>query len=109
MKSARVRRRISDPQRPTSKLWLLSLYVADSTPKSVKALSTLKNICESYLKGHYRISVIDLLKQPQLARAHKILAIPTVVRTVPSPVRTIIGNLSNIDQVLVSLDLRAAS
>jgi circadian clock protein KaiB len=80
----------------------------DETPKSLAAFENLKKICESHLKGLYRIRVIDLLKQPQLARGDQILATPTVVRMLPIPVRTIIGNLSNLDHVLVGLDLRAA-
>jgi circadian clock protein KaiB len=80
--------------------------VTDQTPKSLTAFSNLKEICESHLKGRYRITVIDLLKQPQLARGDQILAIPTVVRKLPKPVRTIIGNLSDMERVLVGLDLR---
>ncbi len=90
------------------KLWQLRLYVMDQTPKSVTAFSNLKKICESHLKGRYRIRVIDLLQHPQLAKGDQILATPTVVRKLPSPVRTIIGNLSDTDHVLVGLDLRAA-
>jgi circadian clock protein KaiB len=91
------------------KVWRLRLYVMDETPKSVEAFRNLKAICENHLKGRYRILVIDLLKHPQLAKGDQILATPTVVRRLPSPVRTIIGNLSNFDQVLVGLDLRASS
>lgn len=91
-----------------AKIWQLRLYVADHTPKSLEALSNLKKLCESQLKGRYRITVIDLLKQPQLAKGHQILALPTVVRKLPKPVRTIIGNLSDTERVLVGLDLRAA-
>ena len=81
----------------------------DQTPKSETAFANLKSICESHLKGRYRITVIDLLKHPQLAKGDQILAVPTVVRRLPKPVRTIIGNLSDTAQVLVGLDLRAAS
>ena len=91
-----------------AKLWQLRLYVTGQTPKSQAALSNLKTMCEHYLKGRYRIRVIDLVKQPQLAKGDQILAIPTVVRKLPKPVRTIIGNLSTIDPMLVGLDLRAA-
>jgi circadian clock protein KaiB len=90
------------------KLWQLRLYVMDETPKSVTALANLKRICESHLKGRYRITVIDLLKRPQLAKGDQILAVPTVVRMLPEPVRTVIGNLSDIDRVLLGLDLRPA-
>jgi circadian clock protein KaiB len=94
--------------RPRATLWQLRLYVTDQTPKSVTAFSNLKKFCESYLKGRYRITVIDLLKQPQLAKGDQILAIPTVVRMLPKPVRIIIGNLSETERVLVGLDLRHA-
>ena len=82
--------------------------MVDQTPKSQTALANLKQFCETHLKGRYRITVIDLLKQPQLAKGDQILAMPTVVRRLPKPVRTIIGNLSNIEHVLVGLDLRSA-
>ncbi len=90
-------------------LWQLRLYVMDQTPKSVTAFANLKQFCETHLKGRYRIKVIDLLKQPHLAKGDQILAIPTVVRKLPKPVRTIIGNLSDTARVLVGLDLRAAN
>lgn len=88
------------------KKWRLRLYVMDQTPKSIAAFGNLKRICENHLKGRYHITVIDLLKKPQLARGDQILATPTVVRRLPIPVRTIIGSLSDFDQVLVGLDLR---
>ena len=94
--------------RPRAKPWQLRLYVVDSTSKSQTALANLKQFCETHLKGLYHITVIDLLKQPQLARGDQILAIPTVVRRLPKPVRTIIGNLTNIEHLLVGMDLRAA-
>ena len=90
------------------KLWQLRLYVIDTTPKSMTALSNLKKFCETHLKGLYRIKVIDLLKHPRLAKGDQILAIPTLVRKLPKPVRTIIGNLSDTERVLIGLDLRAA-
>jgi len=105
MKSKTVKRAPGSRRQP-AKLWQLRLYVMDQTPKSLTAFSNLKKVCESHLKGRYRITVIDLMKQPQLAKGDQILAIPTVVRRLPSPVRTIIGNLSDIDRVLVGLDLR---
>ena len=86
--------------------WELRLYVAGQTPKSVTALSNLKKYCETHLKGQYRIEVIDLLVQPQLAEGDQILAIPTLVRKVPQPIRKIIGDLSNEEKVLVGLDIR---
>ncbi len=87
----------------------LRLYVAGQTPKSVTALTNLKKLCEEHLAGKYRIEVIDLLKHPQLARGDQILAIPTLVRRLPSPIRKIIGDLSNTERVLVGLDLRPRS
>jgi circadian clock protein KaiB len=90
-------------------LWQLRLYVMDETPKSATALANLKKFCETYLKGRYRITVIDLLKQPQLAKGDQILAIPTVVRKLPKPVRTILGTLSDTEHLLVGLDLRPAT
>ena len=108
MKTKTVRRRASDSHRRPAKLWQLRLYVTGQTPRSLAAFSNLKNICESHLKGRYRITVIDLLEKPQLAKGDKILAIPTLVRKLPKPVRTIIGNLSDTDHVLVGLDLRPA-
>jgi circadian clock protein KaiB len=93
-------------RRKATKLWQLRLYVTGSTLKSRTALSNLKKICESQLTGCYRITVIDLLKHPNLAKGDQILAIPTVVRSLPKPVRTIIGTLSDSDRVLIGLDLR---
>jgi len=86
--------------------WLLRLYVAGKTPKSVTALNNLKKYCETHLKGQYSIEVIDLLVQPQLAEGDQILAIPTLVRKMPEPMRKIIGDLSNEEKVLVGLDIR---
>lgn len=88
--------------------WDLRLYVAGQTPRSVIALENLKRICETHLKGEYRIEVIDVLKNPQLARGDQILALPTLVRKLPEPVKKIIGDLSHEDRVLIGLDLRPA-
>jgi circadian clock protein KaiB len=88
------------------KLFELRLYVAGQTPKSMTALINLKKYCEEHLQGQYKIEVIDLLKHPQLAEGDQILAIPTLVRKVPLPVRKIIGDLSNEEKVLVGLDLK---
>ncbi|SNR29354.1 MULTISPECIES: circadian clock KaiB family protein [Hymenobacter] len=88
-------------------IWELRLYVAGQTVKSVTALANLKKYCETHLKGRYKIEIIDLLLHPQLAEGDQILAIPTLVRKVPSPIRKIIGDLSNQERVLVGLDIRA--
>lgn len=108
MKPNTVKRRTSVSSRRHAKLWQLRLYVTGQTPQSLTALSNLKKMCESYLKGRYRITVIDLLKQPQLAKGDQILAVPTVVRKLPKPVRTIIGDLSDTERGFVGLDLRPA-
>jgi circadian clock protein KaiB len=102
-KTGRSKRR---PAKARHDKWILRLYVAGRTLKSVTALENLKLICEEELKGRYRIEVIDLVKRPQLARDHQILAVPTLVRTLPPPVRNIIGDLSDTARVLVGLDLR---
>ena len=109
MKAKTVKPCSATKSRHFAKLWQLRLYVVDSTPRSQIALANLKQFCETHLKGIYHITVIDLLKQPQLARGDQILAIPTVVRQLPKPVRTIIGNLSDVEHLLVGLDLRATA
>lgn len=90
----------------TDTMWELRLYVAGKTPRSLAALANLKRYCEEHLRGKYSIEVIDLLVQPQLAEGDQILAIPTLVKKVPEPIRKIIGDLSNEEKVLVGLDLR---
>ena len=87
-------------------LWDLRLYVAGQTAKSLTAFSNLKRVCEEHLAGKYKIEVIDLLVNPQLARGDQIVAIPTLVRKLPEPIRKIIGDLSNTERVLVGLQLR---
>ena len=86
--------------------WELKLYVAGKTPKSVAAISNLEKYCETYMKGEYKIELIDLLVKPQLAAGDQIFAIPTLVRKVPIPMRKIIGDLSNEEKVLVGLNIR---
>lgn len=86
--------------------WILRLYVAGMTPKCITAFTNLKRLCEDQLKGKYSIEVIDLLENPQLSREHQILAIPTLVRKLPVPVRKIIGDLSDTERVLVGLDIK---
>jgi circadian clock protein KaiB len=85
--------------------YILRLYVAGQTPKSMTALANLKKICEEYLEGSYQIQVVDLQETPQLASGDQILAIPTLVRRLPLPIRKIIGDLSNTERVLIGLDL----
>lgn len=87
-------------------VWELRLYVAGITPKSVEAFTNLKKICEEYLAGKYHIEVIDLMENPKLARGDQILAVPTLVRQLPPPLKKIIGDLSDTERVLVGLDLR---
>ena len=94
------------PNKPKEEKWQLRLYIAGNTPKSTAALVNLKKYCEQHLSNRYEIEVIDLLLNPQLAAGDQILAIPTLVRKVPVPVRKIIGDLSNEEKVLVGLDLR---
>jgi circadian clock protein KaiB len=86
--------------------WKLRLYVAGRTPKSLKAFANLKRICETHLSDKYQIEIIDLMVDPQLAKGDQILAVPTLVRRLPEPVRKIIGDLSDTERVLVGLDLR---
>ena len=86
--------------------WKLRLYVAGQTPNSLTAFENLKNICQEHLEGRYRIEVIDLVANPQLAKGDQIIAVPTLIRKLPTPVKKIIGNLSNTEKVLVGLDLR---
>jgi circadian clock protein KaiB len=85
--------------------WQLKLYIAGKTPKSVTALNNLKKYCEEYLKGQYTIEVVDLLVKPQLAEGDQILAVPTLVKKVPEPIRKIIGDLSDKEKVLVGLNI----
>ncbi len=91
------------PHKP--EMWHLRLYVAGQTPKSLAAFANLKKICEEHLKGQYTIEVIDLLQNPTLAKGDQILAIPTLVRKIPVPLRKIIGDLSNTERVLVGLNI----
>jgi circadian clock protein KaiB len=107
--ASKTSRRKGQPARARSEKWLLRLYVAGQTPKAVTAFTNLKLICEELLLGRYRIEVIDIVKNPRSARDKQILAIPTLVRDLPQPVRNIIGDLSNRERVLVGLDLIAQS
>jgi circadian clock protein KaiB len=99
----------AQPRKPDHRkpeVWNLRLYVAGQTPKSIRAFANLKALCETHLKGRYRIEVIDLMENPQLARGDQIIAIPTVVRKLPQPVRKLLGDLSDSVRALVGLNLR---
>ena len=88
--------------------WNMRLYVAGQTPKSLAAFSNLKQLCDQHLTGRYQIEVVDLLKQPQLAQNDQIVALPTLVRKLPEPIKRVIGDLSNLERVMIGLDLLAA-
>ena len=96
------------PDPPESAEWVLRLYVAGVTPNSVAAFQNLKRICETHLKGKYRIEVIDLVENPTLAKGDQIVAVPSLVRSLPAPMKKVLGNLSNEERVLVGLDLKPA-
>jgi circadian clock protein KaiB len=101
---------VDEPARPARAQkaeWQLRLYVAGATAKSVTALANLRRLCETHLAGRYEIEVVDLLVNPKLAAGDQILAVPTLVRKFPEPIRKIIGDLSNEDRVLVGLDVKA--
>jgi len=87
-------------------VWSLRLYIAGETPRSIAALANLQKICDEHLPGRYRVEVVDLLKNPQLAEGDQIVAVPTLVRRLPPPLKRIIGDLSNSERVIVGLDLR---
>jgi circadian clock protein KaiB len=90
-------------------VWYLRLYIAGQSPKSLRAFANLKTLCEEHLAGRYELEIIDLVEQPALARSDDILAIPTLVRRLPVPLRKIIGDLSNTERVLVGLRVEAGS
>ena len=102
----KTRARPRKPKAQKPEVWKLRLYVAGQTPKSIRAFANLKVLCEDHLKGRYRIEVIDLMENPQLARGDQIVAVPTLIRKLPQPVRKIIGDLSDSVRVLVGLDVR---
>jgi circadian clock protein KaiB len=95
------------PRAAASSRYLLKLYVAGRSPKSVNAIANIKKICEANLRGRYVLEVIDLYQQPQLAQGEQIIAVPTLIRKLPSPLRRIIGDLSNTERVLIGLDMRS--
>ena len=105
--------KIASTKKPSAKrdrrdFWELRLYIAGLSPNSVAAIANLKKICEEQLKGKYRIEVVDLLEKPQLAKGDQIVAIPTLVRRLPPPVKKIIGNLSRAERTLIGLDIQPA-
>jgi len=95
-------------KRAKADIWELRLYIAGQTPNSIATIANLRRICEERLQGRYRIEIIDLLEKPQLARGDQIIAIPTLVRKLPTPIKRIIGNLSTAERALVGLDLQPA-
>jgi circadian clock protein KaiB len=97
-----------NPGPEADEVWQLRLYVAGQTPRSVAAFANLKKICEQHLAGRYNIEVVDLVKHPQLAAGDQILAIPTLVRKLPQPLRKIVGDLRDTERALVGLQLRPA-
>jgi len=105
MSASRSSTKRKRPRREPKERWRLRLYVAGRTPKAVSAIENLTRLCEERLAGRYEIEVVDLLENPTLARGDQILAVPTLVRRLPPPVKKIIGDLSNVDRVLVGLDL----
>jgi circadian clock protein KaiB len=96
----------ADGKKSANEEWVLRLYVAGSSPKSLAAFDNLKRLCEEHLAGRYRIDVIDLVANPRLARDHQIVAIPTLIRNLPDPIRRIIGDLSDTERTLVGLQLK---
>lgn len=107
-KKATARKSRPAKKKEKEDIWELRLYIAGQTPNSVAAIANLRRICEERLQGRYRIEIVDLLEKPQLARGDQIIAIPTLVRKLPAPVKKIIGNLSVAERFLVGLDLQPA-
>ena len=97
---------VDQAQKEADQKWVLRLYIAGQTPKSLTALNNLRKICEGNLGRKYKIEIIDLMKNPKLAKEHQIVAIPTLVRNLPVPLKKIIGDLSNTEKVLIGLDLQ---
>lgn len=98
---------VSDPAATDSSRWLLRLYIAGQSPRSITALANLRHLCEAHLAGQYEIEVVDLLVTPHLAEGDRIVAIPTLVRRLPEPIRKVIGDLSDAEKTLVGLQLRS--
>jgi circadian clock protein KaiB len=110
-KPAKAAAKAKKPAKKTAApdIWNLRLYVAGQTPKSITAFTNLKQLCEKHLTGRYRIEIVDLVKQPQLAQNDQIVALPTLVRKLPEPIKRVIGDLSNLERVMVGLDLQSVS
>lgn len=108
--SDRTSRKESPDEQPgePSDLWEFKLYVAGHTPRSVTAIANLKALCEEHMPGRYKIDIIDLIERPELARTDQVVAIPTLVRKLPGPIRRIIGDLSNTERVLVGLQVKTS-
>ena len=96
----------AQPGSQPEEFWDFTLYVAGQSPRSVAAISNLKSLCEEHMPGAYRIEIIDLLEQPELARTDQVVAIPTLVRKLPAPIRRVIGDLSNTERVRVAFQLK---
>lgn len=105
MPTRKTESRVSVKAKNKPETWQLRLYIAGQTPKSITAFANLKKLCEEHLKGKYSVEVIDLLENPRLAKGDQIMAIPTLVRKLPPPLRKIIGDLSNTERVLVGLNI----
>jgi circadian clock protein KaiB len=105
MKDTQAKRKKPVKKDSPHEIWILKLYVAGQTSKSIAAFANLKKICDEHLAGKYRIEIVDLLKNPQLAKGDQIIAVPTLVRQLPPPVKKIIGDLANTERVLVGLDV----
>jgi KaiB domain. len=112
MKTKEIKSKIGKQQKKPAEAdsdrWVLRLYVTGSTPQSVRAIANIKKICEEHLKGRYDLEVIDLYQKPNLAKGEQIIAVPTLLRKLPLPLRRIIGDMSNIERVLIGLDLLKA-
>ena len=108
MKNEPTRKKKPAKSAPVVETWILKLYVAGQTPKSIAAFANLKEICDKHLAGKYRIEIVDLVKNPMLAKGDQILAIPTLVRQLPPPVKKLIGDLANTERVLIGLDIQPA-
>jgi circadian clock protein KaiB len=108
MKNTTTKKKKPAQSKPADETWILRLYVAGQTQKSIAAFANLKKICDEHLAGKYRIEIIDLLTNPTLAKGDQILAIPTLVRQLPPPVKKLIGDLANTQRVLIGLDIKPA-